>query len=307
MENIFSVAAQVGMLFLMMGAGVFIARMGWADRDGARQMSNLVLYIATPCVVMQSFAQVVPSREVLLGMAGAALFAAVCHLVGIAVGHVAFRGQSQEKHAVFCMASAFPNCGFMGIPLVSALMGAQAVLYVSVFIAVFHLFSWTYGAALFQPGKKPGMRKMILNPGTVSLTAGLLLMALPFDLPPLLAQPIGWIGGLNSPLAMIVMGIYLSKTSFAPQKGDSSLWFSCTVRLVIVPAALLGGMALLRLPYEWALACLIVSAAPPATNVLMFASFFGGDASLAARTVAWGNIASILTMPLLIGLGMMLQ
>jgi len=310
MQHVLSVAGQVSILFIIMGCGFLAAKLGWATQNGARQMTNIVLYLATPCVILQSFMTVQPSAEVFGGMAGAAVFATVCHLLGILLGGILFRREPSARRNVFCMSASFPNCGFMGIPLVSALLGPEMVLYVSVFLIVFQLVVWTYGVWLHQPREKgsrvTGPAKMFINAGTVTLAAGLVLMALRIELPALIAQPIRLIGGLNSPLAMIVMGVYLANASFLPRRGDGKLWLAIGLRLLVIPALLLPARLLFSQPTDWMAVCLILSAAPPAANVLMFTAHWNGDAPLAARAVMYGSVASVVTMPVVIGLGMLL-
>ena len=54
--NFFVVAGQVVTLFLLMGVGFVLARLGMLRPDGISQMSTLALYVVTPCIMIPSWA-----------------------------------------------------------------------------------------------------------------------------------------------------------------------------------------------------------------------------------------------------------
>ncbi|MCL1807465.1 MAG: AEC family transporter [Oscillospiraceae bacterium] len=303
-DNILLVAKQVAILFILMGTGGLAAKAGWLKDSGAKQMTNLVFYIATPCIIVQSFLSVELSPELANGMLLTAAFAVLAHLSGIALSRMVFRKADPGRKSVYHMAVPFANCGFMGIPLVSGILGTGSLVYVSVYIAVFQFFAWTYGVQQFKPKEKPSIRAMLLNPGTTGLVVGLAVAALRFEPPELLSKPIDFLAALNSPVAMMVLGFYLFTTALRPQKGESGMWGAIVLRLVFLPAAALGICYALGLSGLWLSASLILAAAPAATNALLFAARFGGNTALAARTVSYCTLLSMITMPLLLGVAL---
>jgi hypothetical protein len=317
LQNTFLVAQQVTVLFLLMGAGGIAAKAGWLREDGAGQLTAILLYIVTPSVIIQSFITAEFTPELVNGMLRSAVFAAGLHLFGAVTAHPLFKKQPHGRRGVFNMALTFSNCGFMGVPLVAGILGEAAVVYVSVFLVIFNLFSWTYGVAQFhrrpaggnvnasQQEKTPlCWRTTLINPGTLSLAAGLLAALLRFEPPMLIGEPLRLFAALNSPVAMLVLGYYLFTTSLRPQKGDAGMWVAITVRLVIAPAIALALSAALGLSGLWLSTSLILTAAPSAVNALLFAAKFGGDTALAARTVSWCTLLSMLTMPVVLGVAL---
>lgn len=75
------------------------------------------------------------------------------------------------------------------------------------------------------------MEKLLFNPGTISVAIGLPLYLLEVKLPVVLADPISFIAGLNTPMAMIMFGTYLAntdlKTMFREKKFIWRLRSSC--------------------------------------------------------------------------------
>jgi hypothetical protein len=304
LENTLLVAEQVAILFILMGVGGIAAKAGWLRADGARQMTTILLYIVTPSVIIRSFLTAEFTPELVNGMLLSAVFAVGLHLFGVISAHPLFKKQPHGRRGVFNMALTFSNCGFMGVPLVSGILGEAAVVYVSVYIVIFNLFSWTYGVAQFRQGEKLSVRATFLNPGTASLAAGLLVALLRFEPPQLIAEPIRLFAALNSPVAMIVLGYYLFTTTLRPQKGDAGMWVAISIRLAAAPAAALALSAALNLSGLWLSVSLILTAAPSAVNALLFAAKFGGDTALAARTVSWCTLISMLTMPIVLGVAL---
>lgn len=304
LENIQLVAGQVAILFILMGAGGLAAKTGWMQEGGAKQMTSIVLYIATPCIIVQSFLSVEFTPELINGMLFTAVFAAAAHLAGILCAVILFRKQPLGRMRVYRMSVVFSNCGFMGIPLASGVLGTGCVVYIAVYIAVFNLFAWTYGVWLFRPGEKMSPASIFINPGTVGLIAGLTVAALRWHPPLLISEPIRILAALNSPIAMMVLGYYLFTTSLRPQKGEGGMWGVMAVRLLLIPAAALGISAALGLSGLWLATAIILAAAPSATNAVLFAARFEGDTALAARVVSICTLLSMATMPVLLGVAL---
>jgi predicted permease len=303
------VAYRVAVLFLVMGAGFLAAKARWLNADGAKQMTSIVFYLATPCVIINSFLSVDVSPELMGNILKTAGFAFILHLFAILLSRIAIRKESRERLAIYRMCVTFSNCGYMGVPLASGILGEESVVYVSVYIAVFNLFVWTYGISLYRPGEKLTVKNMLLNPGVLSLGTGLLLAGLfalnpQWSFPPLLGEPMELLASLNSPLAMIVLGYHLSVSPLRPRAGEGKLWLALALKLLAVPAAALGVSVLLGLRGMWLSAALVLTTTPCATNVVLFAARFEGDAPHAAKVVSLCTLLSLVTIPFFLGLSM---
>lgn len=307
LDNTLLVASRAAILFLIMGAGVLAAKVRWINGEGAKQLTNIVLFIATPCVIVHSFLSVKFTAVLISNILKTALFAVAVHLLAILLSRLTIRRESPARRGVYLMAAAFSNCGYMGIPLATGILGQECVVYVSVYIAVFQLFAWTYGVSLYRP--KVSFRSIFLNPGVLSLAAGLLLAGLfaavpQWSIPPLLGEPLDLLASLNSPLAMIILGYHLCVSPLRPRMGEGKMWLAFALKLVVIPAAALGVSALFGLSGLWLSAALILTSTPCATNVALFAARFEGDAPHAAKVVSLCTLLSLLTMPVFLGLSM---
>ena len=302
---ILSVGEKVLVLFLMIAVGAVAARRKILTREGASQLAELVLLVSTPCVIISAFTRDMDSITIpeLLLMAAAA---GIVHLLFIAASQIFFRREPAARQKLLRFTIIYANVGFMGLPLMQSLLGNDGVVYASVFIAVFNIFCWTHGVRLMdrsgENGSAPPFWKCLINPGTVGLAIGVPLFLLNLSLPELLMEVVDGFSGLNTPLAMICIGVHISAISPRAALKDRPLLAAIGTRLVLLPAVVLGLLCLVTRDYPVFAAILLLSAMPSAANAVLFASRYHSDEQLASQAVAFSTLLSILTLPLLAAL-----
>jgi predicted permease len=302
LDNVLNVMQLVLQLFLLMGIGVVCGKCKWVDDVGAKQMTNLLLKVVTFCVIVESFLSVeysIQKLKYLLVGAGACV---VCTFVGLLVLMPFFKNKEATKQSVLRFGVIFSNCGFMSLPLVSALLGSQGVFVVSIYVAVFQCFCWTLGVKIYGRFDVKNLKKIIFNPGVISVLVGLPLFLLKVKCPTVLLSPLGMLADLNTPVAMVVTGYYLSKMTLKIQKGDGAVFLAASLRLIVIPLLTFGVLYLLGLRGFLLVTCMVPICAPSASNTSLFAVMFGGDEVYASRLVSICTLLSILTMPLIIAL-----
>lgn len=292
-----SILLKVAVLFLMIFAGYLCGRKGFVTEEGAKQMTSVLFWIVTPCLMISSLQEMIGkvSMEHLLVSGALSLF---CVLVSILISLLLFRKSPPERRKILRFAAAYSNCGFMGLPMAQAVLGDVGVAYASMFIAAFNLFTWTHGIASMREKNSIELKRALVNPGTVGLVIGLGLFGLSFRLPELLLSPITYFADLNTPLAMLVIGVYISRVPFRELFADRDLYGLSAARLLVIPAACF--LLLLPLHVDRAIftTALILTSAPAAANTVMLGAQFGGDTSLGSKAVALTTLLSAVTMPL---------
>lgn len=286
-------------MFCYLAIGYFLYRYQLITKEGSRSLANLLLYVSLPCVIIKSFciSNTAESRtELLLSM----LMGLGLLVLSMSVSTLCFRKKPLENFS-----GAFSNAGFMGVPLITATLGANAVFYTAGMIALLNVFQWTYGQRLLS-GTSSGPRRyrqLFLNPLTVSLVVGLLVFSLEITAPDTVMVCLSALAGLNAPLAMIVLGIYLAQTHLLQLFCQESHYLVAVVRLLLIP--LLSIALLSLLPGELLLikqALLMATCAPVGSNVAVFAQKLDKDYTHAVQLVCLSTILSIVTMPLILGL-----
>ena len=169
-------------------------------------------------------------------------------------------------------------------------------------MAVFNISVFSYGTLLMQKstGAAGGVSfKKMINPGTVSAVAALLLYLLEVHLPDIILQPVASLGGVTTPLAMLVIGSSLARQPMRQVLQEKSLCPFTVVRLLVLPVlTLLLCKGLVSDPIL-AGVLVLVSAMPVASNIVMICNELGKDSSYISKGVFFSTVFSIVTLPLI--------
>ena len=310
MQNLATVAVQVGVLFALMAVGALCRRLRLVDEAGVKGMVNVLLLVVTPCLIVDSFQR--PFDPSMMGaFAWAFAIASLAH-VALILSVRAFSGGDGNARPVLRLAMVFSNAGFMGIPLEQAVLGAEGVFYGIVYVVVFNFFMWSWGLCEMRGMQSARgerwrtLRPMVLNPGTVGIAVGLPLFLFSVKLPAIVGTPVHLLAELNTPLAMLVIGFYLAGADFRRVIRQPAAYLASAVRLLVFPLAMVAVLYPLRahFPREMMLALVVAASAPVAAMVSMFASKFGRDVDLSVGLVSGTTLLSILTMPPVIAFAM---
>ena len=332
LENIILVSKQVGVLFALMAVGFFCNRRRLLNDVAIKGVTELLVLIVTPCVIIHSFIQQTFSPS-LLGDLGWALAAAIfAHVVGSVIAFACLRAATSAappagREGVLRFAVIFSNAGFMGLPLEYAILGADGVFFGAMYVVVFNIACWTWGVAVMCRGAKvTNLRSVLVNPGTVGVALGLPFFLFSLKLPEVVGRPLEMLADLNTPLAMIMVGWYLAETGkckmeSAKCKMDGKPFFILhssflifkvgALRLLIVPLAVIGAFTGIRacvpaLNPVMAVAIVTAASAPVAALTTVIAARYDRDAAMATRLVSGTTLLSILTMPPIIGFALWL-
>ena len=271
-------------------------------------MVNVLLLVVTPSLIIDSFQRPFDS-SMMHGFFWAFVIAAFAHVAIILFARIFSRGDDSSR-PVLRLAMVFSNAGFMGIPLEQAILGAEGVFYGIVYVVVFNFFMWSWGLYEMR-GTGNGerwrsLRPMIVNPGTVGIAIGLPLFFASISLPAILKTPVHLLAGLNTPLAMLVIGFYLAGADFRRVIRMPSAYLAAAVRLLVYPLAMVALLFPLcaHFPREMMLALVTAASAPVAAMVSMFASKYERDVDLSVGLVSGTTLLSIITMPPVIAFAM---
>ncbi|MDT4823753.1 putative transporter YfdV [compost metagenome] len=325
--------------FALIAAGYAAARTRILPLDAIPGLNTFVLYFALPCMLLR-FGAGTPIAQLLDG--SVALIWGICALAVVA-GVVLFTRNARigwNDAAFGALVAAFPNTGFMGVPLLVALLGAQAagpiiitiafdlVVTSSLCIALSRLdgagSAGRHGATL---AARKALRGILVNPMPWSILLGVLLSAVRWRLPGPVERTIAMLADAASPVALFTIGAVLARSALLAREHGASAMVAAAmgtgagptpkapladvlpvvlVKLVLHPLAVwaLGrGAIALGLPLApSALAVIVlVAALPSASNVSMLAERFGADNGRIARIILWTTVAAFFTFPVAVG------
>ena len=229
-------------------------------------------------------------------------------LLGISIGIAALVfHKDTADYADKRMCVIFSNNGFMALPLLQALYGDDGVFIGSINIVATNIVIWTFGVWLLtRAGNRGKVRlswqKILLNPGTIGFFIGLAIFLTSTNLPAVLDEPITFLGNLNTPLAMIVLGVYLAQSNLLDIIKDHSVYLVCLLRLLVIPLITIALMWILRVDSDIANVLIISIATPCAVASSMFAQLYGTNYRYSSRLIAFSTLLSAVTMPVMLSL-----
>ena len=289
------VASSVVTLFFMMGVGFFFGKRGMLYSDTLSQLSRLLLTVVCPCTVINAL-QVERSTQLLAGMGQALLLVAASYVVFGGAAHFLFPRQSAPTRAALRFGTVYGNVGFMGLPLVMSVLGEGAVPYCAMGIAVFNVANWTHGVTVM--GQKGSLRRAVLNPGVIGFAIAMALFVGGVALPGPVRSAVEYISGLNTPLAMVVIGGQMAGADLAATFRAGRLYGAAALKLVVMPLVTIVALFHLGLDPMMYLTLVILAGCPTAGTTSMFCQMFGQDTASAAQLVTLSTLLSMVTLPM---------
>lgn len=287
---------QILQMFLLAGLGYLLFRGKKITAEGSKALANILIYLSLPAVIINGFL-VDRTGEHLLGILWSGAAAAALLLLSILISRLFFR-----RDAIASFASSFSNPGFFGIPLIIAFLGQESVFYVACFIAFLNVGQWTYGVSILtgQPIRQGfQLKKLIRAPFIIAILIGLFLFLTQLRPPQLLQSCLTTVAGLNTPLSMFTVGVYLAQADIPRMIRRRQLYLVAFSRLLLIPAVSLLLLALLPASlYSMKMALLLAISCPVGANVAVYAQLHGKDYAYAVETVVVSTLLSILSIPL---------
>ncbi len=297
LDSFLVVLGSVISLFLMMSVGFFFARKKLLSQESISQISRLLLYVVTPCIMVDLFQTgrtAETDRQMLT--AGAAL--AATYGLYMLLDLLLFRKQPPRDRGVLRFASMYGNKGFMGLPLIQASLGDEAAMVAALALGVFNVVSWTHGYAVIGGREKLSLRKAALNPATIGFAVAILLYLTGWRLPGPVSAAVGYLGSLNTPLAMIIIGGQMAGADLLSVFRDKRGYLVSFFKLAAMPLVTMLALLPFRLDETTYMALVILSGCPSAGVTALFSQMLDRDTALAARLVTFSTLICIVTLPL---------
>ena len=290
-------------IFLMIGAGMLLVRLGWLTDEHQGVVSRLVVSVGLPAMIVHNiFTQF--TREDLMSSAVGILIPVMSIVAAVLVGLLAARAFRipKARRGVFVCMVAFSNSVFIGVPVSLALFGEKAMPYALMYYIANTSIFWSWGYALMRgdSGQKAKLdiRKILPLPLTTFIVA-IALVLVGVSLPTFILDAAKYIGGLVTPLSMIFTGMVLMRMLESGkvrwQKGYALVLVG---RFLIAPALLILSTRLFpAAPTLMQNVLLIQAAMPVMSQTPIVAKASGGDEEYAAGGVALTALCSLIAIP----------
>ena len=301
--NLTSFYTVILALFVMLVVG-FIARKTNIITDSvSKALSAIVIKVGQPFMIVGAMLGVEFSTERLKGGLLVLGFGILFHAIVAIVAYFAvFKFKILEERKIMEFSIIFGNCGFIGFPLIDAILGDEGLFYAGFFLVSFNLFMWTWGIVVLARKRddiKVSPKTMLLNYGTIPCAIGILLYVLEAPVPEFLQISVSYLGSLCTPISMLITGALIGTVSLKELLCDIKVYYTCFVKLIFVPCIVVLLSLLFGLNTFYVLFMAIVFAMPTATATVMFAELYEIEKKRSAIICGMCSLLSMVTMPAL--------
>lgn len=296
------VLKQVFILLILISTGVFAAKGKIITEAGAKCLTDLVLIVITPFVIIKSLIRKFDSKT-LYSLLICFAITVLIHLLMILLSKMFIHSRDKRCEKVLQFGSVFSNCGFMSIPLQQALLDEDGVLYGAAYVIIFNLLTWSYGIYLMSGDKKYiSPKKMFANPGIIGFVVGIIIFLFSLPIPNVAYSAIDYISALYTPLPMLIIGYHISRSNILNSVKNPKCILAVLLRLLVFPLISLLAMYICGIKGTMLISTVISVSAPVAAVTTMFSSKFSIDTALSVDMVSLSTVLSLGTMPLVIAL-----
>ena len=310
--------------FALVLLGYLAAQREVLPEDAIPGLNVYVLFFALPCMLFrfgssQPFARLIDVR--LLAIYTVCALAMVAVTIALTWQRGARPGVDLKDAAFGALVAAFPNAGFMGVPLLVALLGDNAAGPVIGAILVDLILTSTLCLALAQAsthraGADGGrglfaaallsLRGAATNPLPWAIVIGALFAAFDRELPGPIAQIVRMLGDSATPVALFTIGSVLSRAGrHAHSRTPVGRYLPVALlKLVLHPALVFGlGTAAIALgapvPRFGLMVLTLVAALPSASNVSVLAERYGADNGRVTRIIMASTVLAFASFSVL--------
>lgn len=287
-------------MFIILIIGVLCYKLKFISIEGNKSLSSVLLFVVNPVIIFMSFQREYEERLIknFLLCIG---FTILSQIIGIIISNLCFK-KKFKNFEIDRFSSVYSNCGFIGIPIVNAILGADGVFYLAGYMLMFNILLWTHGYLTITGSKcdSSTLKTIITTPVNVCAAIGIILFFLNIKLPDTVADGLNYIGDMNTPLAMVIAGATIAQSNPFKALKNYKVYIVCLLKLIIVP--LLTALLLCFIPGDNVakMVCVVAAACPVAASVTLFALKFGKDAIYGSQLYAISTILSVISLPVVV-------
>jgi len=307
MEMAFILFNKLLSMFLMIAVGWLFVRSGLLNSQESKALSLLSLYVVCPVAIMNAF-EVEPTGEVISGLLLAVFFAVLSHVIfiaGVKLLHRPLHLNEIERASII-----YPNAGMIAIPVVTAILGPEWVIYTCAYNAVQLCMLWTHCRILISGENKIEPKKILLNPNIIAIILGMFILFTGFRFPGPVSSAIDDIAAMLGPVGMMITGMIIGGMPLKKLVSMGRVWFVVLMRLLVAPGIMTliakysGLAALVPNGVTVLLVSLLSIAGPSGATVMQMTQIYRGHelSEYAGAINVMSMLCCAISMPLIVAL-----
>jgi len=295
---------QILVLFIIILLGFVLRKMNIINELLIKKLSELLLKITMPALIISSMQLKQVDQAILKECMFIFVFSGFIYIGSILFAIILTKVTKCNKadEGVYRFMLVFANVGFMGFPVLAATLGKEALFYGAIFNLPFNFLVYTIGIYFLKKKneeKNDFTWKMFINPGVVAVLIGLVLFVFNIKLPFALDKALSMVGDLTVPLSMLIIGGVLTSIHLKEVLSNWRIYLFSLLRLIVFPLMVLYIVRAFTSNELIIGTAFILTAMPMATNGVILAEQYDGNARLASESIFVSTLLSIITIPVI--------
>ena len=287
-------------LFLIMIIGVYGSKKKIITPMINKGLTNILLEITLPCLVISSFIFDM-DNQLKNNIIKCFIYSPIVLITTTFISYIALFPIKSDKKIIMQFANVFSNCGFIGFPIIYSIFGGEGVIYASIFNMFFTIALWTYGIILFNGNiEKKDLKKVFLNPSIIAVIIGLIILIFNISIPEVVYSTLDLVGGVTSPLSMIIIGVILGNSNILNYLRDYTIYYSSILKLLVLSVVLIIISKIINDNSIVVKTLTIITAMPAAAMTSILAEKFDKEKEYSAVIIFITTLFSLITFPLLL-------
>ena len=299
------VLQQIIVIFCYVAVGVGAGKLNIINPDQRKYLTQLCSGLILPFTILSAASMELGAEGFRsLGIALGVMFlifggTMACSLLLLQVVHA-----EDKFRAALTSLITFPNCTFLGLPLCRALFGEIAVLYNCAALIAFNVLFFTVQLPLFTGGKVS--LKAILTVPTLATFGLLAMLALGIHWPGPVQTVVSNVGGMITPLSLIIIGVMLSENDLMSIFREKAVYLVMALRNFLIPVLAMLVLMAVPMDVQDKLCVLVYLSCPCATLTTIYSIQTDTRPELCARSVLFSTISFAISLPVVIAAGQFL-
>lgn len=299
------VLQQMLVLFAMMAIGVFLWKKEWLNESSCKGISKLVVSVFNPLLLISSVTGY-NFENMTMNIKQNMIFVIIYFVVLLMAGFLfTFLLEIKKPQKNFYqMMMLFSNIGFVGIPIVTALLGNEYVLYIAFYTLVYNVLLYTYGIYLavksngYQGGKVEFPIQRILNPGVAGCVIAILIFVFKIKIASPVETFLDYMGNTCIPLSMILIGTSVAQMKIKKLFSNWKMYIFLAVKLLLIPIC--AALICKSLPVDEGVykVFVIECAVPIGSIITLIAQEYGAKDDSATIGIVLSTVLSVITIPI---------
>jgi len=297
MDSFMKMLSTQALMLIYMCVGYYSNKKKIIDKPTEIKLTDFVLQITMPCMIFNSFNMKLTVEFMKEASVCLAIAFFICGIAWL-FGQFVYNRYPRERKSILQYATLVNNAGFLGFPIVSAVLGEEGLVLAAIFIIPNRIFMWTAGVSFFQSSadKKGAVLKVLVNPCMIAVYLGLIQAAVQLPIPEFVQKALTGIGNCTTPISMILIGSMLTALTLDSFKDWSVLYYAA-IRLVILPICALAIVKIMGADVVLTSCAVILTAMPAGSTTALLGQKYGADAVYGTKIVLTSVLFSMLTIP----------